>query len=98
VCGHHGDAITFGPGETNETILSKYETLNDGLCFIARYNQDGTLLWAKNTGGDGYGVTGLSDNTTVLFGSFYDTKIFGPGEINEIALNDGGDFMARFKP
>jgi hypothetical protein len=98
VVGHHGDAITFAPGEASETILYKYETLNDGLSFIARYNPDGTLLWAKNTGGDGFGVTALSDNTTVLYGSYYDTKIFAPGEINEIALTGGGDFIARFKP
>jgi hypothetical protein len=43
--GFFSDTATFGEGEVHETILtSPY----DGTPFMARFNPDGTLVWAKN--------------------------------------------------
>ncbi|MCX6647244.1 MAG: hypothetical protein NTY09_12940, partial [bacterium] len=102
VSGSFMGSATFGPGEPNQTVLTSlgYEDI-----FIARYNPDGTLAWAKRaggTGGDqGSGITTLSDNSTVATGYFFITATFGPGEPNEtvlvpLGLND--IFIARYNP
>jgi hypothetical protein len=97
----------FGPGEANETVL----TCEGGFdIFIARYNPDGTLAWAKRAGNEddytgecesGYGITTLSDNSTVATGEFRKVARFGPGEPNETLLQSAGVseiFIARFEP
>ena len=48
VTGTYGDPATFGKGEPNETTLSGSAGI-----FVARYNQDGTLRWAKPAYGSG---------------------------------------------
>ena len=96
------DSATFGPGEANETVL-----VSDGSydIFIARYNPDGTLVWARRAGGTdwdwGYAATALSDDSIVVSGFFRDSAIFGPGEANETVLVSDGDvdiFIARYNP
>ncbi|MCK4719816.1 hypothetical protein KAU08_04115, partial [bacterium] len=61
------DSATFGQGEPNETVLTSAGWRD---IFIARYNPDGSLAWAKKAGGTsqdkGFGVTTLSDNSTVV--------------------------------
>ncbi|MCX6647216.1 MAG: hypothetical protein NTY09_12790, partial [bacterium] len=73
--------------------------------FIARYNPDGTLAWAKHVGGSGFeagsGVTALSDNSIVVSGPFTGTVIFGRGETNEtqlVSTSMQNIFIARFGP
>ncbi|MBU1024220.1 hypothetical protein KKB99_08065, partial [bacterium] len=74
--------------------------------FVARYNPDGALTWAKRAGGsDGYdeglGTTTLSDDSTVVTGYFSGTSTFGPDEPNETVLISAGYqdiFVARFEP
>jgi uncharacterized delta-60 repeat protein len=102
VTGHFHESATFGEGEANETFLVSYG-LTD--VFVARYNTDGTLAWAKHSGGTsmdcGYGITTLSDDSTVVTGYFKDTATFGGGEPNETFLISDGDydiFVARFAP
>ena len=105
VTGEFSYSATFGPGETNETVLT---SAGDGYSdiFIARYNSDGTLAWAKRAGGmvgddKGYGITVLSDNSTVVTGMFFVSATFGPGEPSETVLTPagGGDiFIARYNP
>ena len=102
VTGSFTDSITFGLGEINETVL---ESAGDTEIFIARYNTDGTLAWAKRTGGMKYdstnGITTLSDNSIVVTGSFRGSSTFGQGESNPIVLtsNENGDFfIARYNP
>jgi uncharacterized delta-60 repeat protein len=95
--------VIFGQGEANETILSS-AGMQD--MFIARYNQDGTLIWAKSNGGssqdEGYGVTSLSDDTIVSTGTFSRTVIFGTEELNETIMTSDNIypdiFVARFEP
>ena len=84
---------TFGTGEINETVLT---SAGGSDIFIARYNPDGTLLWAKRAGGSNYdygsGITTLSDNSTVVTGYFQKSAIFGQDEINQKTLNSAGDY------
>jgi uncharacterized delta-60 repeat protein len=102
VTGWFAGSATFGPGEPNQTVLIKNGWGND--IFIARYNPDGTLAWAKRTEGTngydgGWGITTLSDNSTVVSGSFFYSPTFGPGEPNQTVLTSAGwwdIFIARF--
>jgi uncharacterized delta-60 repeat protein len=100
VTGSFNGYATFGPGEVNETTLS---SAGSDDIFFARFNPDGTLLWAKRVGGSDYdysrGITSLSGNSTVITGIFYGTVIFGAGEINETSLTSVGNynlFTARY--
>ncbi|MCX6646702.1 MAG: hypothetical protein NTY09_10135, partial [bacterium] len=103
VTGYFEESATFGSGEPNETVLN-----SDGHddIFVARYNPDGTLAWAKRAGGvshddEGNGITTLSDNSTVVTGTFQASATFGPGEPNETILTSAGEqdiFIARFLP
>jgi len=102
VTGRFTGEATFGPGEPNQTVLTSD---GPGDIFIARYNPDGTLAWAKRAGGssydEGYGITTLSDNSTVATGRFFGSATFGPGEINQTVLTSAGEFdifIARYNP
>jgi uncharacterized delta-60 repeat protein len=101
VTGTFNISATFGPGEPNETILTAFGNQD---IFVARYNPDGSLLWAKCAGGssneEGFAITELSDNSTVVTG-YYNSHdvIFGPGEPNEIMYDTAGQldiFVARY--
>jgi hypothetical protein len=87
-------------GESNQAVLT---TTGNSDIFIARYNPDGTLVWAKHAGGSSYskgtGVTGLSDNSCIVTGWFFGTAIFAIGETSEIHLESSGNediFVARY--
>ncbi len=102
VTGWFRDSATFGEGEANETVLVSAESYD---IFVARYNPDGTLFWAKRAGGTdwdyGYRITTLSDDSTVLTGLFDDSVTFGEGEANETVLVSEGYndiFVARYNP
>ena len=102
VTGNFGTAATFGPGDPNETIL---QSAGGNDIFIARYNPDGSLAWAKQAGGTGgnYGqsITVLPDNSIAVTGYFYSTATFGQDELNETILQSEGDwdfFIARYNP
>jgi hypothetical protein len=102
VTGIFNVSATFGPGEPNETVLS---SAGDSDIFIARYNSDGLLLWAKSAGGPeedrGNAVTALFDNSTVITGYFNSWAKFGLGEPNmTILLSNGAEdiFVAQFNP
>jgi uncharacterized delta-60 repeat protein len=104
--GYFEDCATFGEGEPNETTLctSYYDPYQD--LFVAKYNPDGTLAWAKRAGGDRYdysfGIAALSDDSTVITGEFLHYAVFGEGEPNEVTLavpaNDFALFVARYNP
>ncbi|MCX6646286.1 MAG: hypothetical protein NTY09_08010, partial [bacterium] len=105
VTGNFYGWATFGQGELNQTVL-KSPDWNDSDIFIARYNPNGRLAWAKSAGGESYdksyGITHLFDNSTVVTGMFNISATFGPGEPNQTALTSdgwGGDiFIARYNP
>ena len=102
VTGFFGESATFGKGEINQTVLTSTGIVD---IFIARFLPDGTLAWAKRAGGSkddrGYGITTLSDNSTVVTGMFSGSATFGPGEVNETVLTFDGSyysFIARYLP
>jgi len=105
VTGSFEGTATFGPGEINQIILTSAGGFYEQDIFIARYNLDGTLAWAKRAGGysadTGYGIIALSDNSTVVTGYFETSCTFGPGEPNQTVLTSAGDrdiFIARYNP
>ncbi|GAJ04363.1 unnamed protein product, partial [marine sediment metagenome] len=100
VIGSFSDSATFGKGESAETIL-----VSDGSTdiFVAHYNTDGTIMWAKRAGGTsgdvGQGIVTLSDDSTIVIGSFSDSATFGKGESAEtILVSDGSTdiFVAHY--
>lgn len=102
VTGGFYDQATFGAGESGETTLVSAWS-ND--IFVARYNNDGTLDWAKRAGGAtnanrGTDVAALSDDSAVVTGYFQGTATFGQGEPNETVLTESGGawgaFLARY--
>jgi len=104
VTGYFEGTATFGPGEGNETPLISAGQ-ND--IFVAKYNPDGTLAWAKQAGGtgnadgSGRGIAALSDGSSVVTGAFWNDVTFGAGEANETTLSSAGDwdiFVAKYDP
>lgn len=89
----------FGEGETNETILDAEG--NDVIA--AKYNPDGTLVWAVKAGGPQ--IDQVRDMTIDAKGNIYITglfngqAVFGSGESNETTLVSNGSndvFVAKY--
>ena len=102
LAGWFNDSIIFAPGESNQTTLVSNGNTD---IFIARYNSNGTLVWVKQAGGTsddhGLGITTLSDDTTVVTGTFGESATFGAGESNQTNLDSAGYydvFIARYRP
>jgi hypothetical protein len=84
----NGPAI-FGSGEPGEVTLpgaGSYDAV------LARYDADGTLLWARGAGGPsfewGYGVATLPDGTAAMVGSFWSSHaVFGDPDAGADALD-----------
>ncbi|MCP4679916.1 MAG: hypothetical protein GY854_31375, partial [Deltaproteobacteria bacterium] len=98
--GVFGDSVTFGLGGDNPTPLT---SAGDYDIYIAKYNSDGTLAWAKRAGGDSEdnipSISTLSDGSFLLSGLFRGTMIVGPGETLEIPLTSAGNdeiFLAKY--
>lgn len=97
--------VTFGEGEANQTQLTSTGGHDGGGSFLARYNPDGTLAWARRMAGrfsselaDAIAV--LSDNSIVVTGEIDGTTTFGDGDANETDLvaSDKDFFIARYNP
>ena len=95
-------AVTFGAGEPGETSLASAEYVD---AFLARYNYDGTIGWARSVGGIGYeggsSVAVLSDGSVLSTGVFAGTATFGagePGETSATAVGSCDLFLARYDP
>jgi uncharacterized delta-60 repeat protein len=102
VTGTFKEPVTFGEGEINQTILTSAGGIDT---FIARYNRDGTLAWAKRAGGKGWDkimrITSMSDKSTAVTGHFEKSVTFGQGEINQTVLTSTGNgdiFIAKYNP
>lgn len=101
ISGGFNETATFGAGEANQTTLG-WPGCSGG--FIARYNADGTLAWAKGPIGDydfedSGGIASGADGSTLVTGYFTDTAIFGIGEANETRLESAGSsdiFIASY--
>ena len=92
VTGLFNGSATFGQGQANQTTLTS-AGLDD--IFVARYDSNGTLQWAKRAGGTGtdgglgIGVDGFGNS--YVTGWFTGTATFGQGEPNETTLTSAGD-------
>jgi len=79
VTGNFAGNATFGPGEGNETTLDSGGLFQD--IFVAKYNSNGTLAWAKKAGGtsaNDFGRAIAADGSGNVFvtGSFMGTASF----------------------
>ena len=102
VTGFFQSTAKFGAGEANETDLV---SAGGSDIFIAKFNPNGTLVFAKKAGGTGndvgLGIAILSDGSSFITGSFQGTAKFGAGEANETDLVSPGAsdiFIAKFNP
>ena len=94
-----GSAV-FGDFEVNRTVLSSSGG-QDG--FIAFYNADGSLLWARQFGGEGnecgLGIAVHTDGTIYITGYYEDGALFGARGANRATLGSAGGtdiFVARY--
>ncbi|MCD4692189.1 MAG: T9SS type A sorting domain-containing protein [Calditrichales bacterium] len=98
--GYFKDSAIFGQGEQNETTLVS-ESSSD--IVIAKYSNDGDLIWAKHAGGPaqdgGYSITSDKNNDIYITG-FYDSTItFASGLDNMVTLSYGDQenlFIAKY--
>ena len=69
-----------------ETVLMTPGPSNASDVFVARYNADGSVAWAKRAGGGGTdlgaAITAFPDGSCVVTGFFEGTAVFGAGESN----------------
>lgn len=93
-------SVTFGPGQPNQVVLTSIGLLD---IFIAKYDNNGSLLWAKRAGGaladEGQGIKSDVSGNVYVTGWFRDTATFGAGTVNETALVSAGDmdvFLAKY--
>ncbi|MCA9415745.1 MAG: hypothetical protein KC917_05720 [Candidatus Omnitrophica bacterium] len=101
VTGVFDDPLTLGSGETNETVLNP---AGGDDAFLALFNSDGTLAWARSDGGmqddEGLGVTVLPDDGGLVFcGRFEDVATFGAGTPAERLLTSTENtdiFIAKY--
>ena len=111
VTGNYYGIAVFGYQETNETTLR-----SEGLCdeqsyqnsddiFIASYDSQGNLKWAKSAGGDKEdtvrGIASYKDGTIYITGDFQGKATFGKGEKIETVLEPlgtGDIFVAKYNP
>ncbi len=104
VTGRNGsNPITFGAGELNETVLPGLGGNNGEDVFIAKYDTNGTLQWARNAGGanghNGAGIGVDSAGNCYATGRFSGPTTFGPGETNETVLTGVDEiFVAKLGP
>jgi len=107
VAGTFDKEITLGMGEANQTTLTPIDS-SSGFAsddaFLALYNSDGTLAWARSDGGMGgdgaAGVAVLPGNDGFVYcGQFEELATFGAGTPGARELNSDGAtdlFIAKY--
>lgn len=103
VSGTFRNTVVFGQGEANQTTLIALGTSD---AFHAKYNTNGTLVWARRSGAAGgiTNATGITfDNSGNVYttGSVVGTGIFGGGQASrEVFTSAGGAdfFVAKYGP
>jgi Beta-propeller repeat len=102
VTGFFRGIVTFGPGETNEAVLTSM-SFDYGSIFVAKYAGDGGLLWARKidatAGGAGYAIAVDGEGNSYVTGLFLGVATFGYGETSQTVLSCSGNsdiFVAKF--
>lgn len=98
--GTYQDTAVFGPGESSETLLNTPSAAEEA--FVAKFNSDGTVAWAKRAGGAdgdrGMAIDALASGSFLVTGHFSSSATWGAGESSETTLNASGMtdvFLAR---
>ncbi len=91
---------TFGAGESSETALTAAGIAD---VFLAKFNSDGTVAWAKSAGGANgdraQAIEALAGGSFLLTGYFSSSATWGAGESSESTLDAAGmtdAFLARY--
>jgi hypothetical protein len=96
VTGVFSGTAAFGAGEPNETVLEAA----DFDVFVAKYAQDGTLVWATSAAGAGIdggrAIAVDRRGSSYVVGNLEGTATFGAGEPNETVLSAAGGFVAKY--
>lgn len=103
VVGNYVNETVLGEGEANETTLPALP--DTGSSFVARFDPNGSLAWAKHGGGSvgtkvGQQVVVLPNGDLVVAGDFRPELVLGIGEPAETTLTAVGLadlFLARFR-
>ncbi len=102
VVGGQNDSAVFGLLEPNATVLS---TMGSNAMFVARFANDGSLVWAKGASGTlpifATDVALLSDGSAALTGSFQGAATFGAGTPQQTTMSASGTldlYLARYLP
>jgi uncharacterized delta-60 repeat protein len=108
ITGFFAGTATFGVSDPTATTLTATGGALDVDIFVARYAPDGSLIWARQTGGlfgdQGLGVAALPDGSVVITGSFVGIVTFGAGDPTATTLTATGGaldvdiFVARYAP
>jgi len=106
IAGEYRDTATFGDGESNETSSTvevtdyPYDWPND--IFIARYTEEGRLVWMKAIRCDreahANSVSAYEDGSVLVAGSFEGRLILGRREETQTVLPMEGGFFAKYNP
>jgi len=107
--GYFVNDATFGPFANASNTVLYSSSLDREDCFIARYDPNGTLIWARSAGGEGYdyaeGIDGWADGSAIITGRFGEwgsfDATFGMGDDNETLLSpigQGDIFTAKYNP
>jgi hypothetical protein len=89
--GHFDGTAVFGEGEANETVLeATYSPLSTDDLFIARYTENGDLIWARRDGADmGEEASAsivLPDGSLAITGTFKSSTTLGSGDLTEVLV------------
>ncbi len=105
VVGKFDDYVIFNLGQPGQTEF--FSNGSSGF-FIARYDPQGSFLWARQAGvvGTNYdrwcSVSAFADHSAIVTGYFSNTVTFGSGEANQTVLLSPSPsrniFIARFSP
>ncbi len=88
ITGMFQNTVVFGEGGVNETPLTA--STGGYSRFIAKYRDNGTLAFVKETGAS-QEITAESGGSAWVIGTFGDTATFGKGEPNEVTLTTRGE-------
>ncbi|MBI2569071.1 MAG: hypothetical protein HYV63_18795, partial [Candidatus Schekmanbacteria bacterium] len=99
--GYFEGTATFGQGQSHETTLVAAGGWEDADLFVARYDVDGQLAWAKRSGSRKPEITTAvavdpRDGSVVVAGVYLDPFVFGAGEENSAGIGNGLIFVAKY--
>jgi beta-propeller repeat-containing protein len=101
VTGWFNGTAMFGQGQANQTTLTSSGGSDD--IFVAQYDFNGALQWAKRAGGagqdQGAGIAVDGSGNSYVTGYFNGSATFAQGQANQTTLTSVGDremFVAKY--